>query len=267
MDPDALAETDIAPHALKALRHSAIREVMVVGRRGVAQSAFTVPEFAGLLTVPDIDLTVDRSELALDPVTVRLAGTNDLPHAVAQKLQLLRHVDESPEHIDGRKRISLRYLLSPTRILGKDRVTGAEFERMGLTTDTDDMVRSTATGEIETIDAGLVLTSIGYRGVALPGIPFDHAVGIIPNLGGRVLEEVGGSPCTGTYVTGWIKRGPSGFIGTNKSCAQETVGHLVDDFNAGRLTDPIDLPSALSATSGRGSLRRSKDRLLALRRS
>ena len=267
MDPDALAATDIAPHALEALRHSAIREVMVVGRRGVAQSAFTVPEFAGLLTVPDIDLTVDRSELALDPVTVRLAGTNDLPHAVAQKLQLLRHVDESPEHIDGRKRITLRYLLSPTRILGTDRVTGVEFERMGLTADTDDVVRSTATGEIETIDAGLVLTSIGYRGVALPGIPFDHAVGIIPNLGGRVLEEVGGSPSTGTYVTGWIKRGPSGFIGTNKSCAQETVGHLVDDFNAGRLTDPIDLPSAWSASSGRGSLRRSKDKLLALRRS
>ncbi|TFI42343.1 4Fe-4S ferredoxin [Rhodococcus sp. 1R11] len=267
MDPDALAATDIAPHALEALRHSAIREVMVVGRRGVAQSAFTVPEFAGLLTVSDIDLTVDRSELALDPVTVRLAGTNDLPHAVAQKLQLLRHVDESPEHIDGRKRISLRYLLSPTRILGTDRVTGVEFERMGLTADTDDVVRSTATGEIETIDAGLVLTSIGYRGVALPGIPFDHAVGIIPNLGGRVLEEVGGSPSTGTYVTGWIKRGPSGFIGTNKSCAQETVGHLVDDFNAGRLTDPIDLPRAWSATPGRGSLRRSKDRLLALRRS
>lgn len=267
MDPDALAATDIAPHALEALRHSAIREVMVVGRRGVAQSAFTVPEFAGLLTVPDIDLTVDRSELALDPVTVRLAGTNDLPHAVAQKLQLLRHVDESPEHIDGRKRVTLRYLLSPTRILGTDRVTGVEFERMGLTADTDDVVRSTATGEIETIDAGLVLTSIGYRGVALPGIPFDHAVGIIPNLGGRVLEEVGGSPSTGTYVTGWIKRGPSGFIGTNKSCAQETVGHLVDDFNAGRLTDPIDLPSAWTASSGRGSLRRSKDKLLALRRS
>lgn len=267
MDPESLARTDIAPHALDALRHSSIREVVVVGRRGVAQSAFTVPEFAGLLTGPDVDLAIDRSELALDPVTVRLAATDDLPHAVAQKLRLLGHVDETPEHSNGRKRITLRYLLSPTRILGADRVTGIEFERMGLTADGDDVVRSTPTGEIDTLDTNLVLTSIGYRGVALPGVPFDVLGGIIPNTGGRVLEETGGRTSVGSYVTGWIKRGPSGFIGTNKSCAQETVGHLVDDFNAGRLADPIDVASARPAESSLGALRRSRELLSTLRRS
>ena len=265
-DPDALAETDIAPYALEALRHSSIREVVVVGRRGVAQSAFTVPEFAGLVTVPDIDVTIDRDELTLDPVTARLADTDDLPHAVAQKLQLLRHAEESPEHGTDRKRITLRYLLSPTRILGTDRVTGIEFERMDLTADGDGLVRSTATGEIDTLDAGLVLTSIGYRGVALPGVPFDERAGVIPNTGGRVLTEAGGSTALGTYVTGWIKRGPSGFIGTNKSCAQETVGNLVDDFNAGRLSDPLELQSSVPAEPSRSPLRRSKDMLSTLRR-
>lgn len=269
MSPDALAETDIAPHAMDALRHSMIREVVVVGRRGVAQSAFTVPEFAGLLAVPDVDIAVERSELALDPVTFRAAATNDLPHATAQKLQLLRHVDQLPEPGGGVNRITLRYLLSPLRVAGTDRVTGVEFERMGLTADSDDTVRSTPTGETETIDAGLVLTSIGYRGVAIPGVPFDHLGGIIPNTGGRVLDRANGSVSVGTYVTGWIKRGPSGFIGTNKSCAKETVGNLVDDFNAGRLCDPIESPDArpFPSTSGRSSLRRSKSVLLGFRRS
>ena len=138
---------------------------------------------------------------------------------------------------------------------------------MGLSADSEDVVRSVPTGDVDVVEAGLVLTSIGYRGVALPGVPFDDRAGIIPNNGGRVLEEVGGSTATGTYVTGWIKRGPSGFIGTNKSCAQETVGHLVDDFNAGRLTDPIELPSTWPTDSSRSPLRRSKALLSTLRRS
>lgn len=103
-----------------------------------------------------------------------------------------------------------------------------------------------ATGDTETIDTGLVLTSIGYRGVPIPGVPFDERASVIPNENGRVLEAPNGDPATGgVYATGWIKRGPSGFIGTNKSCAQETIRMLVDDFNDGRLTNPVADDSAV----------------------
>lgn len=235
IDPDRLVDTNVPAHALKALRESNIEEVLVVGRRGVAQSAFTVPEFAGLLETPGVDISIHRDEIMLDAATIKLAETNDLPHAVAQKLQMLRRIDDVSGN--NHKRIVLRYLLSPTRILGETAAAGIEFDRMTLQTDIDDSVRSLPTGEVETVDTGLILTSIGYRGVAMPGVPFDERRGVIPNLDGRVLDHADGDVVRGTYVTGWIKRGPSGFIGTNKSCAQGTVLNLVEDFNAGRLPD------------------------------
>lgn len=235
IDPDRLVGTNVPPHALKALRESNIEEVLVVGRRGVAQSAFTVPEFAGLLETPGIDVSILRDEIVLDAATVALAETNDLPHAVAQKLQLLRRVDNVPG--TDHKRIVLRYLLSPTRVLGETATTGIEFARMSLDTAADGSILGVPTGETETLETGLVLTSIGYKGVALAGVPFDDRRGIIPNRDGRVLDAAGGEPVRGTYVTGWIKRGPSGYIGTNKSCAQSTVLNLVSDFNKGVLPD------------------------------
>ncbi|MGB3371000.1 MAG: FAD-dependent oxidoreductase [Rhodococcus sp. (in: high G+C Gram-positive bacteria)] len=235
IDPDRLVGTNVPAHALRALRESNIEEVLVVGRRGVAQSAFTVPEFAGLLATPGIDVSMHRDEMMLDAATDSLAETDDLPHAVAQKLNLLRRVDD----ISGNdhRRIVLRYLLSPTSIRGETAVTGVQFDRMTLETAADGTVQSIPTGEVETVDTGLVLTSIGYRGVALPGVPFDDRRSIIPNDDGRVLDAPGGDVVRGTYVTGWIKRGPSGYIGTNKSCAQSTVLNLVADFNAGLLPD------------------------------
>lgn len=235
IDPERLAGTNVPAHVLTTLRESKVEEVLVVGRRGVAQSAFTVPEFAGLLETPGVDVTVHRDEVMLDSATVALAETNDLPHAVAQKLQLLRRVDHGSTN--DHRRIVLRYLLSPTRITGDTSVTGVDFDRMTLESDQSGTVRSIPTGERESIEAGLVLTSIGYRGVALPGLPFDDRRGVIPNDDGRVVEAPGSSVLRGTYVTGWIKRGPSGYIGTNKSCAQQTVLNLVDDFNSGRLPD------------------------------
>ncbi|MFI7666022.1 FAD-dependent oxidoreductase [Nocardia sp. NPDC049526] len=237
-DPEALAGTDIAPRALKALRESKIEEVVVLGRRGPAESAFTVPEFVGLLGA-DVDIAIE-GELP--------AVTGELPYQVEQKLRLLRSVATGFRSLDGgsvaqqpfgaRKRIVFRYLAAPTAILGADQVTGIELSRNELVTDPDGRVRAVATGETERLDTGLVLTSVGYRGVALPGLPFDEQAAVIPNLNGRVLEQSGGAVLSGTYVTGWIKRGPTGFIGTNKSCAQETVRQLADDFNAGRLREP-----------------------------
>ncbi|MFD4467586.1 FAD-dependent oxidoreductase [Rhodococcus sp. NPDC058505] len=227
-DPDTLAATDIAPYALEALRRSAIEEVVILARRGFAQSAFTVPEFAGLLDLPDIDVLVQHP--GIDPELESSAARGKLDHAVAQKLRLLDRITEPPP---GRRRIVFRYLLGPTGIVGDERVTGVDVAH-----NTFDDGALVATGETERIDAGLVLTSIGYRGTQIAGVPFDAGRGVIPNEAGRVLDAPGGDVLAGVYATGWIKRGPSGFIGTNKSCAQDTVRGLVDDFNAGRLGSP-----------------------------
>ncbi|WP_067841658.1 FAD-dependent oxidoreductase [Nocardia lijiangensis] len=225
-DPATLAGTDIAPYALRALRESKIEEVVVLGRRGPAESAFTVPEFVGLLG-SDVDIAVE-GELP--------ESTGDLPYKVEQKLRLLRGVAGRPS--GERKRIVFRYLATPAAVLGEDHVTGLEIGRNELVTEADGRTKAVATGETERIEAGLVLTSVGYRGVPLHGLPFDEQAGVIPNADGRMLGEAGGAVLPGAYVTGWIKRGPTGFIGTNKSCAQQTVRQLADDYNAGRLHEP-----------------------------
>ncbi|WP_040789583.1 FAD-dependent oxidoreductase [Nocardia paucivorans] len=225
-DPDDLAGTDISPVALETLRRSAVEEIVVLGRRGPAESAFTVPEFVGLLG-SDVDIVIDGD---LPPIT------DGLTYQVERKLRLLHGVAERP--VGRRRRIVFRYLASPRRILGPDRVTGLEVVRNELVTGDDGRARAVATDDIELLEAGLVLTSVGYRGVPLPGLPFDERAGMIPNRDGRVLDGPDGAVLPGTYVTGWIKRGPTGFIGTNKSCAQQTVRRLAEDFNAGRLAEP-----------------------------
>lgn len=225
-DPDELAGTDISPVALEALRRGAVEEIVVLGRRGPAESAFTVPEFVGLLG-SDVDIVIDGE---LPPIT------DGLPYRVEQKLRLLHSVAERP--VGGRRRIVFRYLVSPGRILGPDRVTGLEVVRNELVAAGDGQVRARPTDDIDLLETGLVLTSVGYRGVPLSGLPFDERTGVIPNRDGRVLDGPGGAVLPGTYVTGWVKRGPTGFIGTNKSCAQQTVRQLADDFNAGRLSEP-----------------------------
>jgi len=213
VDPDTLADTDISPAALEALHGSRVEEVVVVGRRGPAQSACTLPELVGLRSTPGVDLLVRPEDLAVEP------GTD-------QKLELLRGLVPTGH---ASRRILLRYLLSPMRITGGDHVEGVEFERNELVGGADRIALVTPTGQLETIAAGLVLTSIGYRGLPVPDLPFDGAAGIVPNARGRVLNPETGDPVAGAFVTGWIKRGPTGFIGTNKSCALETVTALVDD--------------------------------------
>ncbi|WP_280458727.1 hypothetical protein [Nocardia carnea] len=226
IDPETLAGSDISPIALEALRRSEVREVVVLGRRGPAESAFTVPEFVGLLGA-DVDIAVEGD---LPPLS------GDLPYQVEQKLKLLHRVADRP--FGQRRRIVFRYQSAPSRILGPDAVTGIEVDRTELVAGDDGRVRAVATGDTGLLETGLVLTSVGYRGVPTPGLPFDEQRGIIPNRAGRVLTGAAGEVLTGAYVTGWIKRGPTGFIGTNKSCAQETVQQLADDFNTGRLAEP-----------------------------
>jgi ferredoxin--NADP+ reductase len=224
-DPDELAGTDIADHALAALRASAVREVVIAARRGPLHSAFTLPELLGLTGAADVLLDSQDHDRVLRDLDV------DADTLTRQKLQILSRLGNGSEP-SSRPRIRLAYRLTPRRVLGEARATGVEFVVTG-------------SDETRTIDAGLVLTSIGYRGTPIPDLPFDHTAGIVPNDGGRVLDCGAGRPVPGSYVAGWIKRGPTGFIGTNKSCARQTVRHLVDDFNAGLLSAPVSRASAL----------------------
>lgn len=226
-DPDALAQTDIADGALAALRGSAVREVVVAARRGPADSAFTLPELIGLTGTADVVLSAaDHALVAADLA----AASDDL---TARKLEILSTlgVDSAPS---SRPRIRLAYQLTPQRVLGEARATGVQFSVTG-------------TGETRVLEAGLVLTSIGYRGKPIRDLPFDDAAAVVPNEGGRVIDPGTGAAVPGAYVAGWIKRGPSGFIGTNKSCSLQTVQRVVADFNDGKLSDPTPDPRALDA--------------------
>jgi ferredoxin--NADP+ reductase len=222
---EELACTDIADHALDVLEHSRVDEIVVVGRRGPAQGAFTTPELLELGELSEADVIVDGEELerALatpDPSTSPTAERN---------VEVLRgYAARSPS--GKRRRIVLRFLLSPTALIAGDdgRLAGVEFVRNELSAEGGRLLAK-PTDETERIDAGLVFRAIGYRGVPLPGVPFDERSGVIPNEGGRVLDPESGQPLPGEYVVGWIKRGPSGVIGTNKKDAQETVDAIVAD--------------------------------------
>jgi ferredoxin/flavodoxin---NADP+ reductase len=218
-DPDALARTDISDHALAALRASAVQEVVIAARRGPAQSAFTLPELIGLTSTCEVVLDSADHDLVLRD----LAQASD--PLTRNKLEVLSKLRDASAPAT-RPRIRLAYQLTPNRVVGAGHADAVEF----TVTDTD---------EVRQLPAGLVLTSIGYCGKPVRGLPFDEAAAVVPNDGGRVA----GAP--GAYVAGWIKRGPTGFIGTNKSCAAQTVHNLVADYNDGLLTDPVGKPAAL----------------------
>ncbi|MFZ1177885.1 MAG: FAD-dependent oxidoreductase [Mycobacterium sp.] len=225
-DPDELARTDIADHALQALRASAVREVVIAARRGPAHSAFTLPELIGLTAASDVVLDpADHQRVVED-----LASVSD--PLTKNKLEILNTLGDATAPA-SRPRIRLAYQLTPQRVLGQQQATGVKFSVTG-------------TDEVRRLDAGLVLTSIGYRGKVIRDLPFDEAAAVVPNDGGRVVAPGTGQPVPGAYVAGWIKRGPTGFIGTNKSCSFQTVQALVADFNAGKLADPVAKPATLA---------------------
>ena len=231
---DELRVTDVADHALDALRESRIREIVVLGRRGPLQAAFTNPELRELGEMIEADVCVEVCEADLDPLSAALLEESDI--TARKNVEILTdYAQRSPA--GHPTRIVLRFLASPVEIVGDERVEGIVVERNELVREEPSgALRARPTGERETISCGLVLRSIGYRGVALPGVPFDERRAVIPNDGGRVLED--SEPRPGEYVTGWIKRGPSGVIGTNKKDAGETVALLLEDLEAGRLLDP-----------------------------
>jgi ferredoxin/flavodoxin---NADP+ reductase len=231
LSPSELAPTDTADHALEVLARSHVREVVVVGRRGPAQAAFTNPELRELGELSDADVIVDPAELdralaVLDPSTEQTATAR-------RNVEILRGYSQRAP-AGKQRRIVLRFLLSPVELLGDERgrVAAVELARNELVAGSGGALRAEPTSAHETIPAGLVFRAIGYRGIPLPGLPYDERRGVIPNDGGRVTDPAGGAPLPGEYVVGWIKRGPTGVIGTNKKDAQETVDAILADLSA-----------------------------------
>ncbi len=243
IDPDELAKTDIAGHALDALRQSNIREVVVLGRRGPLQAAYTSSEFLALAHLKGIDVVIDPAELELDPGSRALLDDPDAEPSVRLKYQLAQEYAVGTAAPAG-KRIVFRYLASPTVVTGGERVTGLEFVHNELVAENGQLV-ARPTDRIESLPASLVLRSIGYRGRPVVGLPFDERDGIVPNEHGRVVAD--GEDVVGVYVAGWIKRGPCGVIGSNRVDAQETIDQLLTDFTTGKLAAPHGDRSGLKA--------------------
>jgi len=230
LEPDELARTDAADHALAAFAAASVTDVVVLGRRGPAQATFTNPELRELGELTRADVVVDPAEVNLD--------SGDASPTAGRNVAILR--DYAARGPTGRShRIELRFCRSPVELLGEGDgpLTGLRVAHNRLERDADGGVRAVATGEHEVIACGLVIRSIGYRGVPLPGVPFDERRGVIRNDGGRVCDE-DGATSVGEYAVGWIKRGPSGVIGTNKRCATDTVARLLEDLTHDRLNEP-----------------------------
>lgn len=221
-EPDELARTDIAQHAVDALSTSAIREVVILARRGLRDAAFSVGEFLALGDLDGVDVIIEGADMGDD------AGDDDAETAL--KVDIAREFAQRTP-TSTHKRIVFRFLTTPVEVIGGGSVAGLHVR--------------TPDGHATVIEASLLLRSIGYRSTPIPGVPFDPASGRVPNDDGRVYDR-DGHPAPGIYVTGWVKRGPRGVIGTNRACAEQTVAQLWADFDNGLLTRDIGEPTAIS---------------------
>ncbi len=233
-DPDVLAATDIADHALESLHQRGVSEVVIAGRRGPLEGAFTTLELRELGELDGVDVIVDPADL--DGITDEDAAAAG--KATAANIKVLRGYSErtaaktsADEQREGNRRIVFRFYTSPIEITGNDAVEAIVLGRNELFTDEAGRMVARDTGQRATLPAQLVVRAVGYRGVALPGLPFDERSGTIPHTDGRITDR------EKDYVVGWIKRGPSGVIGTNKSDSQDTVNTLVADLTGAQLPD------------------------------
>ena len=234
--PEELAKTDIADYALAALRESRIKEVTMLGRRGPAQAAFTNPELRELGQLPGADLIVRPDEAALDDLS-QAAVDSGSDRAAGRKVAMLQDFAARPPEGKAR-RLAIRFLVSPTALCGDGRLTAMQLVKNELYATDSGTLRPRATDQFEELPVDMVFRSVGYRGVPLPDVPFDERRGVIANAEGRVLETDGQEPLTGIYASGWIKRGPTGVIGTNKPDALQTVKCMVADVADGKVLQP-----------------------------
>jgi ferredoxin--NADP+ reductase len=238
LSAEEVAPTDTADHAIAALAGSRVREVVLLGRRGPAQAAFTNPELLELGELARADVLVDPADVQLDAASAAWLASDDADKTARRNVEIVgAYAARGPS---GRShRVVLRFLRSPVEVLGDEqgRVSGLRVAVNRIECGQDGRLRAVPTGEDEVIPCGLVLRSIGYRGEPLPGVPFDERRGLIRNVDGRVVDATG-APQRGEYAVGWIKRGPSGVIGTNKKCAAETVARILEDRDGGSLSAP-----------------------------
>ena len=244
--PEELATTDIADYALEALRKSRVKEVYLLGRRGPAQAAFTNPEVKELGELADADITAIPQEIELDPLS-RAAVERSQDRATLKKVEILRQYARRAPTGKSR-RLVLRFLVSPVELIGDDagRVAAMRLVRNELYATSTGALQPRATDRFEELPVGLVFRSVGYRGVPLPGVPFNESWGVILNDKGRVLDPDTKQPIVGEYAAGWIKRGPTGVIGTNKPDAAETVECMFEDLARGAVLAPTR-PEAAAA--------------------
>ncbi|MGY1600937.1 FAD-dependent oxidoreductase [Geodermatophilus sp. SYSU D00815] len=230
--PEELDPTDMPQHVLDVLAAAPVREVTILGRRGPAQAAFTTQELRELDGLAGAQVLVDPRDLELEADAEERAQAD---RVVSRNLAVLR--EWAAHEVDpGRNPLRLRFFSRPVRLIGTDRVEAVEIERTAV----DGDGRAVGTGEFEVLPADLVVRSVGYRGLPLPGLPVDERTGTVPNEQGRVLRDGARSP--GEYVAGWIKRGPTGVVGTNKHDARETIAALLADAADGtlRVGGPVD---------------------------
>jgi len=240
LSPAELRATDIPAYAVDALSNSRVREVHLLGRRGPAQAAFTNPELKELGGLADADVVLRPDEADLDPLSAAaLQQSGD--RALARRVELLRDYACRPPTGKPR-RLVFRFLVAPVELLddGFGAVAGVRVVRNRLVQADTGTLSAEPTGDFETIEAGLVFRSVGYRGVPLPGVPFHDRWGVILNRVGRVLDQSTDDPIPGEYVSGWIKRGPSGVVGTNKPDSVETVAAMFEDAALGLTFQPAE---------------------------
>ncbi|WP_216695278.1 FAD-dependent oxidoreductase [Dietzia psychralcaliphila] len=226
---DSLATTDMPDSVIDALRRSSVRTVHIVCRRGPEHAKFTTKELRELRDVDDVDVVIDPSDLACVDV-------EGLPRTAATNMKVFREIAEAPRHRD-RKTVYIHFWSKPVAVTGDNRVTGLDIER----TEFDSDGALVGTGRCEHLPVSMVIRSVGYRSDPLPGLPFDSVRGVIPNRQGRVVDTDGTARPL-TYVSGWLKRGPSGVIGTNRMCSAETVGQVRDDL--ARVADHLSFSEA-----------------------
>lgn len=247
LPPEELAKTDIADHALVALRDSHVKEVVILGRRGYLQSAFNNPELEELAELDDVEIIVDGDDLPDEHDAV----SDDIDWETGRKVRTLGRLARRRFNAD--KKIIFRFLSSPIELIGDSKVEKILVVGNHLIRDESGRLQAMPSGEESVLETGLILRAIGYRGYPFPGLPFDEHKGVIANVDGRVVNS--GQILPGVYVTGWIKRGPRGIIGTNKQCAKETVEALLADVNCNRLdrTNTLDREKVLELVSQRKS--------------
>ncbi|MEQ9618762.1 MAG: FAD-dependent oxidoreductase [Deltaproteobacteria bacterium] len=236
---EELTETDIADYALEALEKSRVRDVYMLGRRGPLQAAFTNPEIRELGKLADAHALTYSEEIVVDESTLEALEANKDLSAI-KKMEILKSYSERKSNPKAR-RLHIRFLVSPVEIVGDEdgNVAALKIVRNELYQAEDGSMRSRPTDTFEELEAGLVFRSVGYQGVPLPDVPFHEKWGVINNEKGRVTDVETGEHIQGLYATGWIKRGPTGVIGTNKQDSGETVQCIMEDVRDGKINDPV----------------------------